>query len=147
MKYIFDASALLNIVRSLGPKAIPYLKDGYVLTLTLYEVGNALWKEATLLNRLSIDEALLLMEAIEQVYKLLNVISPHDNSLVLKLAHELGLTYYDSSYVVTASELNAELITDDMKLKKRIEGGRNKLLKLLGKEIILHETREIIEDN
>ena len=61
MKLVFDASALLNLIRNHGQDALEYLRGNYVLTLTPYEVGNALWKEAVLLNRVSIDEALLLL--------------------------------------------------------------------------------------
>jgi len=30
------------------------LREDYILTLALYEIGNVLWKEATLLNRISL---------------------------------------------------------------------------------------------
>jgi hypothetical protein len=46
MSYVFDSSELLNIVRVLGEDALRYL----ISTLTLHEVGNALWREATLLT-------------------------------------------------------------------------------------------------
>ncbi|WP_153801433.1 hypothetical protein [Hyperthermus butylicus] len=48
-RLLFDASALLNIIRgSVDPLAV--LEGGYLLDLTLYEVGNAVWKEAKLLD-------------------------------------------------------------------------------------------------
>ena len=53
MRRVFDASALLNIIRLLGSEALPYLRGNNILTLALYEVGNALWKEATLLGKIS----------------------------------------------------------------------------------------------
>ena len=53
MTLVYDSSALLNIVRLAGDRAIRYLKGNYILTLTPYEIGNALWKESILLNILS----------------------------------------------------------------------------------------------
>ncbi|OYT49101.1 MAG: hypothetical protein B6U85_00055 [Desulfurococcales archaeon ex4484_42] len=57
MKVLLDASALLNIVRALGSEALDYIEGCYELALTPYEVGNAIWKEATLVKRITIDEA------------------------------------------------------------------------------------------
>ena len=74
MRLVFDVSALLNIIRLLGSDALSYLKGNYILTLTLYEVGNALWKEATLLNRISVDEALSVIDSVSQVCKILNML-------------------------------------------------------------------------
>lgn len=145
MKRVYDSSALLNIIRFLGSDALPHLKGNYILTLTLYEVGNALWREATLLNRLSINEALSLMNMMEYACKVLNIISPHNISLTLRLAHELKITYYDSSYITASYELNAELITDDEKLKKRVEEGKDIILKVLGGEVAVRSTRELIK--
>lgn len=144
MKRIFDASALLNIIRFLGSEALPHLKDNYILTLTLYEVGNALWKEATLLSKISIDEALSLMNVVERMCRFLNIVSPRNTSLALKLAHELGTTYYDASYIVAAYELNAELVTDDEKLRRRVEARRDVLLKVLSRGITVRSTRDLI---
>lgn len=144
MKFVFDASALLNIIRFLGPDAFEYLKENYILTLTLYEVGNALWKEAMLLNRISVSEALSLLDMVARTCRVLNTIAPRNASLALKLACELKLTYYDSSYVITAYELNAELVTDDDKLRRRISKGRDLLVKVLGGEVVLRSTRELI---
>ncbi len=145
MKLVFDSSALLNLIRTIGSSAYKYLKGNYILTLTPYEVGNALWKEATLLNRISIDEALLLLSLTNNIFNILHIVAPHDTSLVLNLAHELNITYYDASYVVVSYELDAKLVTDDKKLKKRIQESRDVLTKILGKGIILYTTEELIK--
>ena len=69
MKYLFDASALLNLVRRLGEESLKILEENYILTLTIYEVGNALWRETRLLRRLTIDEAEEVMRAIITLIK------------------------------------------------------------------------------
>ena len=76
MRLVFDASASLNVIRIFGIDAINYLKGHYILNLTIYEVGNALWKEVMLLNRLSVEEALLFQRQITDVYRVLNIVNP-----------------------------------------------------------------------
>jgi len=144
MKLVFDASALLNLIRSTGPRAFNYLKGNYILFLTLYEVGNALWREAALLKRISINEALSLLESISNICKILNIITPHNNLLIMKLAHELRITYYDSSYIIASYELNAGLVTDDEKLRKRISLSEKTLIKVLGRRISVYSIRELL---
>jgi len=144
MKLVFDASALLNLIRSIGSDAFNYLKGHYILTLTPYEIGNALWRETTLVRRISIDEAISLLELMYNVYKVLNIVSPQNLSLVLKLAYELRITYYDSSYIIVSYELGARLVTDDERLKRKIQSKEELLTSILGKKIYLYSSRELI---
>ena len=143
MKRLFDASALLNILRMLGEKTLAHIKGAYILSLTPYEIGNALWKEATLLNRISFEEATHLLSTIEFLLRYLNMVDPQNKQLVLEIAHKLKVTYYDASYIVTAAELDAELVTDDSRLRKRIEEGREILRKIITQEIALCTSTEI----
>jgi len=144
MSLLFDASALLNIIRSLGKGSIPLIKGNYVLTLTLYEVGNALWKEAMLLKRITVEEALQLLSIINSVLTLLNIVELQDRELTLKVACTLNITYYDAAYIVTAYKLNAELVTDDDKLRRKAEEHMEILKEILGGKIAIHTSTEII---
>ena len=76
MKYLFDASALLNLVRRLREDSLKILEENYILTLTIYDVGNALWREARLSRRLTMDEAGGIMRAIITLIKFMHVIEP-----------------------------------------------------------------------
>ena len=145
MKLLFDASALLNLVRAAGAGALTYLRGNYILTLTPYEVGNALWKEATLLKRLKLGEAIELLNSMKQVYQTLNIITPHDTVTLFRLANKLRITYYDASYILAAREEGAELITDDGKLLKRVEAGKDTLQQILGKEVPVSTTSELVK--
>jgi len=141
---LFDASALLNVIRALGSSALDYFKGGYALTLTSYEIGNALWKEATILRRISLMEAASTLELVLYLLKVLNVTSPRNARLVLELAHELGVTYYDSSYLVASWELGTELVTDDEKLRRRVREREGVLAEVLGGKIKVISTGELI---
>ena len=135
MKYLFDASALLNLVRRLGEESLKILEENYILTLTIYEVGNALWRETRLLRRLSIDEAEAIMRAIITLIKFMQVIEPQDPIEVLRMSNEIETTFYDAAYVVTALRGGLILVTDDGRLAARMERYRDMILKEYGEEL------------
>jgi len=121
MSYIFDASALLNLIRKAGSNAIEIVKENYILDLALYEIGNVLWKEAILLKRISLEEALKTISFIENLRKILIAKSLSDEDLlpkVLKISLQQKITYYDAAYITIAQNQKLTLITDDSKLIK-----------------------------
>jgi len=143
MKYLFDASALLNLVRRLGEESLKILEENYILTLTIYEVGNALWRETRLLRRLAIDEAEEIMRAIITLIKFMQVIEPQDPIEVLRVSNEIETTFYDAAYVVTALRRGLILVTDDRRLAARIERYRDMILKEYGGELHVIRSTEL----
>ena len=135
MKPLFDASALLNIIREHGSKALDLTEGGYILTLTPYEIGNAIWKEAVLHNRIKVDEAKELLKQISTIYKYMKTIDPGNQEKTLHIAAALRITYYDASYITAASKLNTILVTDDSKLIKTLKKKEAKLNKIHGKTL------------
>ncbi|RLF16259.1 MAG: hypothetical protein DRJ97_01505 [Thermoprotei archaeon] len=129
MSYLFDASALLNSVRLYNDAIIDFVEGNecYALTLTRYEVGNALWKEAYLVKRIEVDQAIKVLNFINSLLNLMSVIdvSGHEREVdILLTAIQMGLTFYDASYLLIAKSLKATLITDDddiVKASKRVE--------------------------
>jgi predicted nucleic acid-binding protein len=145
MRYVLDSSALLNIVRTLGSRALPRIKGSYTLTLTPYEIGNALWKEATLLKRVTLSESTYILSTVMQLLKFLHVVEPRNVELTLNIAYKLKITYYDASYIVVAYELNASLVTDDYRLKRRVEESSRDLQEVLGGKMALLTSNEITQ--
>jgi len=145
VKFVFDSSALLNIVRILGADAVDYLRGNYILTLTLYEVGNALWKETTLLRRISAEEAIKLLNLISDTCKILNITAPEDPLKALRLACTLKITYYDSAYITVAYEQNATLVTDDRKLREKIRREGEVVVKILGGKVNAISTNDLVK--
>ena len=129
MKYLLDASALLNIVRRLGEKSLKILKENYILTLTIYEIGNALWRETKLLKKLTTDEAEEIMKAVIALTKFMQIIESEDPIEILKTSNKIGSTFYDTAYVVVALRRNLTLVTDDKKLAAKIEKYQDIILK------------------
>ena len=143
MKLLFDASALLNIIRLRKQDAYRLLKGNFTLSLTKYEVGNALWKEALLLKRVNINEALETISLIDRVLKTMETVNPSNPSLTLNLAYKLQTTYYDASYIAASAEKNAKLITDDTKLTRKVEKYINTIHKILGRKPEISSSNKI----
>jgi len=114
MKYLFDSSAVVNLVKR--GKLSPF-NEGCTLDLALYESLNALWKEHFLLKKLSHD---LLRDYVGLIADLFSVIEVKSvrglEEKVVENAVKYGVTVYDSSYLTYAAENGLVLVTDDRKL-------------------------------
>jgi predicted nucleic acid-binding protein len=119
MPFLFDASALVNLIVSRGGESLEPLKGQRILDLTAYETGNSLWKLKTI-GTLSSDEASSLMEVAAKVFSHMTVLTPSETDLsaILTIALEEKTSFYDSSYVHLAAKHSLELITDDLRLRK-----------------------------
>ena len=111
---LLDASAIFNLFQS---GRFSELLAGATIPLAGYEIGNIIWKNYKIRNRISKKEAkdsgtvlFKLIDSMEQI-----VPSP---ASTLTLSLEEGLTFYDSSYLVSAIETGYEFVTDDIKLHK-----------------------------
>jgi len=114
---LFDASSL---VYALKLKKLEVLYDNYTQWLAVYEVVNALWKEASLTGTLSLGEALKLVEIFTEMLEYMNILSPHSHeNAILSLANKLRISAYDASYIVLAREKDLVLVTEDDKLKAK----------------------------
>jgi len=134
---LFDASSLLILIKELRGGAPNLLLKGSTISLAYYEVGNALWRECFLLNRIDAEEASRLLKAIFTILRGMDVVSLEDEdsgNTILNLAGDLRITYYDAAYLVEAQRSNKILVTDDEKL---IEATRSASVKALSSRAIL----------
>jgi len=113
MKQLFDSSSIINLC---AKKRLDKLIQGSTLSLALYEVGNAVWKQVHLKRSLTREEGEKALSTLVEVLKRMNVILIEDCSAVLSIAVEEGLTYYDASYIHAADRNGLTLITDDERL-------------------------------
>jgi len=120
---LFDANAIYRLVRELPDGALDKLVGGSTIYLAYYELGNALWKECYLLNRISREEAEKSLNFMFAILERMQVV-PLDNcggNAVLDTACKFNLTFYDSAYVTEAKKSDKILVTDDKKLAKASE--------------------------
>ena len=124
MKFLLDASALLPLVTRSGKQLIvEAARDDLATTdLAIYEACNGLWKLATLLKTITLEDAsdiaAILTELTAQ--NLIHTISFTNIDLpqTLVLAQKNQLTFYDASYITAAQTTKATLATEDQKLRK-----------------------------
>ncbi|MGE5533713.1 MAG: type II toxin-antitoxin system VapC family toxin [Bacillota bacterium] len=122
-QYLFDANAIFRLFRECPEKAIDMLMEGTTISLAYYELGNALWREAHLLKRISIEEAeksLILVYAMLMRMKIVEV-DGEQGIEILHTASKCNLTFYDSAYLIAAKKTIKILVTDDNKLAKAAE--------------------------
>lgn len=119
MGYLFDASSLILLVKRMGVDTfLRFREQVTVLDLTLYEVGNTLWKEGPLRGVLEEDEARSLVRYARTVLGSVPRvgITPDDFEGVYDVAHSSKLSYYDAAYLYTARKSKLTLVTEDAKL-------------------------------
>ena len=124
MKYLLDASALLPLVTNRGKQLIVEASRESLVTtdLAVYEACNSLWKLATLLKSISLEDAVdvatVLKElTVRNVVELIDY-TKLDFSSTLRMAHKENLTFYDASFIKVAETMGAVLVTEDEKLEE-----------------------------
>ncbi|MEM2243168.1 MAG: type II toxin-antitoxin system VapC family toxin [Archaeoglobaceae archaeon] len=92
--------------------------DNCIQHLTIYEVLNAIWKEARIFG-MNLEETKRFAEIFSEIVKRMKVLEIKNLESVLSIAVKTGLSFYDSSYIALAAELNLELVTEDGKLREK----------------------------
>ena len=124
MKYLLDASALLPLITRRGKELLAEASRENLITtdMAVYEACNSLWKLVTLLRSVSLEDATMAATVLKSltVRGMIRLSSFVDLNLTktLERACEDRLTFYDASYIVTAEDAEATLVTEDKKLRK-----------------------------
>ncbi len=118
--YLIDASSLVKALKE--TKLVP-LGGQALQWLTVYEILNALWKEAYLLRRLSPEEVAYLTSIFTEAIEAMTILEPrgleHD---ILQIAVSRQVTAYDASYIALARKHGLTLVTEDKKLHQAAMG-------------------------
>jgi len=78
----------------------------------LYEVGNSIWKN----RALSAGDCIKAIEALSNMNIELAAPSIDYSSRTMRLARDLGITYYDALYIQLSIDLDIILLSADQKL-------------------------------
>lgn len=117
--YLFDAS---SIFEAISRNRIELLVKNYTIELAKYELINILWKRLFLERDVSKEECDHIIEIIKNTLKLMHLLNINCNEKeTFDLASKLEITIYYASYVYYAKKLNLKLVTEDQKLKRKIE--------------------------
>ena len=119
IRYLLDASALYPLILRLREGLLSHKDRFAVLDLTVYEVGNALWKAS---RRGAVKRLAPVAEMFEEVLKGLERLSIGSRIYeVLDVAAKNGMTFYDASYVYVARREGLRLVTEDPELLRSPE--------------------------
>ncbi|MGA2385499.1 MAG: type II toxin-antitoxin system VapC family toxin [Candidatus Bathyarchaeia archaeon] len=118
MRYLFDSSA---IIRAIKENNIDLLTGNGTLEIARYELGNIVWKDYLLQAKISKEEARSLMNAIKHALNAMEIhqIVPKEEE-ILETSGQFGITFYDASYTYFAKSKASILVTEDLRLTKKI---------------------------
>jgi len=112
---LFDASAIINLC---GEKKLDKLLEGWTVNLAFYELGNAVWKQVYIHRKININEAMVILDSLTEVFMKLKKPEKENALETLKIAVKEGLTYYDAAYIQASLENDLTLVTDDENLQR-----------------------------
>ncbi len=123
MKQLFDSSA---IFRTIKENKIEFLNGNYTLELARYELGNIIWKDYALQSKASEQQARMMAKTIKHTLNIMDVMEiAGSEEEILDTAIRLKITFYDASYVYFAKAKELKLITEDLRLIKKITPAAN----------------------
>ena len=102
-RHLIDASSLMLLMKAADiPTELDYLRKSYLLDLTFYEVGNAIWKESCLMKFLTKNESEVLRNRLQTVLARTDRIPSEASNFqkILEISESEKLTFYDSSYLL-----------------------------------------------
>lgn len=114
MRFVVDASAFYRLLGN-PLKASEILLDSMVLDLTLYELGNVVWLGYRRGLVRDYGRTVALLRDLFSLARLLRI-RVEDVDGIMAKAVELGLTYYDASYVYYAEKYGVRVLTADKEL-------------------------------
>lgn len=115
-KYLLDTSAIYPLVLMLREEVLKYIDKFMVLDLTLYEVGNTIWKET---KRGKIKNPAIVAKVFEELFKFMDMIRvSQELTSILSLALKENITFYDAAYIYIARKHGLKLVTSDKELLK-----------------------------
>ena len=123
-RLLIDASSLMLLMKTANIQTeLDHLRTSFLLDLTFYEVGNAIWKETCLTKFLTKNESEVLRNRVQTVLARTNKILSEASNFqkILDISESEKLSFYDSSYLFAAKEKGLVLVTEDKELRTKAE--------------------------
>ena len=135
--HLIDASSLMLLLKKADVQIeLDCLRVSYLLDLTFYEVGNAIWKDTCLTKFLTKKESEALRNKVQIVLERTDRIASEATNFqkIFDISESERLSFYDSSYLFTAREKRLVLVTEDKELRAKAE----KYVKVQNTATLLH---------
>ena len=114
---LIDTSILYEII---SERETDVIRNSFILDLTIYEFGNAVWKQHKFFG-IPKKECVGLIENFSKLGLRIIRINLNDLTEITEVAIKQGITVYDASYIFYAKKHSLELLTSDEKMKKAWE--------------------------
>jgi len=116
LKYLLDALALYPLILRLKENLMLYKDRFAILDLTVYEVGNTVWKEY---RKGRIGDPALVIKMFKEVMEGMEKLDIGEEILeAFDIAVKSNITFYDASYICVARKHGLKLVTEDLDLLK-----------------------------
>lgn len=116
-RYLFDASAVVDLVLDLGPPSIGIrtMFGECVLDVTMYEAGNALWKIRFANDAITDRDLDGALDVLGRLNRELSFRRATEAELrpTMEMARNTGCTFYDAAYLTIAEREDLTLVTED----------------------------------
>ena len=122
--HLIDASSLMLLMKKADVQTeLNFLRASYLLDLTFYEVGNAIWKDTCLTKFLTKHESEVLRNRVQIVLTRTDWIAGEAANFqkIFDVSESEKLSFYDSSYIFVAKEKGLALVTEDKGLRAKAE--------------------------
>ena len=118
--HLFDASSIIEMLSTERRGGIDLFKEGTRTDLTLFEVGNVVWKTRGQRGLKNPGEATSRVREAGKVLGLMAVahLEPSEAEYVLEIVLSHGLSFYDASYLYIAIRDGLTLVTEDEALRR-----------------------------
>ena len=118
--FLFDASAVINMIMQQGSEALTSARNNFALELTGYEAGNAVWRLCLLEKKIAREDASSLINTTGLFLSHLGRVTFGELNAgrILDIAFSERGTFYDASYITAAETKKLTLVTDDRHLLK-----------------------------
>jgi predicted nucleic acid-binding protein len=123
-RLLIDTSSLMLLMKTADIQTeLNHLRTSFLLDLTFYEAGNAIWKETCLTKFLTKNESEVLRNRVQTVLARTDKILCEASNFqkILDISESEKLSFYDSSYLFIAKEKGLVLVTEDTKLRTKAE--------------------------
>ncbi|PSN90267.1 PIN domain nuclease [Candidatus Marsarchaeota G2 archaeon OSP_D] len=111
--YLLDSSAIYPLLDYLEATDTEKI---HILRLTLYEIGNIIWKEHYLFKRIKDAEKTCIL--FHKFLSSLRILEDPPMNESMKIAVNRGLSFYDACYIAASEKHGLTLVSNDSKILK-----------------------------
>ena len=122
VKYLIDASSLFKLLSSSSPDGQDLLENSSITDLTIFEIGNVLWKKKDSgIKEMPEEKVIALSQVIGNILREVArfTIAATEIPDILAIAINRKTTFYDASYIHVCNREKLSLISEDVDLRRK----------------------------